>query len=155
MISLPEVKDIARRAHMGQRDKLDRDYYHAHLEPIAAALAPLGVEAEMAGWLHDILEDTEVTSTQLRAHGVPEPVIRAVESVSKRPDEAYEDLIGRAAADPLGRYVKLADNALNLESNPALAAVDPAKAERLREKYTRARAVLLASITDDDRPRRR
>ena len=49
-------------------------------------------------------------------------------------------VIERAAADPLGRLVKLADNALNLESNDALAQTDPETATRLREKYERARA---------------
>ncbi|MFC0532491.1 hypothetical protein [Phytohabitans kaempferiae] len=55
--------------------------------------------------------------------------------------ETYEDLIRRAAADPLGRLVKLADHTTN--SGPArLALLDDATAERLRQKYARAREML-------------
>ncbi|MCW2790044.1 MAG: hypothetical protein JWP56_2347 [Aeromicrobium sp.] len=39
----------------GQVDKHGRDYFSAHLEPIAASLAVFGRHAEMAGYLHDIL----------------------------------------------------------------------------------------------------
>lgn len=142
MIDVTAVRTMAHEAHSGQVDKLGRDYVTAHLEPIALSLAPHGPEAEMAGWLHDILEDTPVTSEQLLAAGVPPHVVQAVESVTKRTDESYDELIERAAADPLGRLVKLADNARNLESNAALAEVDPDAAQRLRAKYERARARL-------------
>ncbi len=144
-ITLDEVRALARQAHAGQADKLGRDYYSAHLEPIAAALAEYGQLAEMAGLLHDILEDTAVTSDELLERGVPAEVVRAVESVSKRSGETYDDLIDRAAADPLGRLVKLADNAHNLASNDDLARRDPEAATRLRSKYERARQVLLAA----------
>lgn len=102
----------------------------------------------MAGLLHDVIEDTSVTAAELRERGVPEEVIRAVIAVSwgDDPDETYDELIERAAADPLGRLVKLADNALNLESNPMLAKRDPDKAARLRNKYLRARERLLAAV---------
>ncbi len=142
-ISLDEVRAMVRTAHAGQVDKLGRDYAAAHLEPIAESLKTHGEDAEMAGLLHDVLEDTSVTSEELLRAGVPPHVVRAVESVSKRPDESYDDLIERAAADPLGRLVQLADNALNLESNDALAETDPETATRLREKYERARTRLL------------
>lgn len=65
--------------------------------------------------------------------------MRAVESVSTRPGESYSQLIGRAASDTLGRLVKLADNARNLESDYELARTDPETAARLREKYQWAR----------------
>lgn len=65
--------------------------------------------------------------------------------MSKRPGEPYSQLIERAAADPLGRLVKLADNARNLENNDELARTDPETAARLRERYERAREWLLGS----------
>lgn len=143
MISLPEVRELIRAAHAGQVDKQGRDYVSSHLEPIAALLSEHGDDAEMAGLLHDILEDTDVTSEDLSAAGVPSRVVRAVESVSKRPGETYDQLIERAATDPLGRLVKLADNSWNLESNAALAQTDPERAAQLRQKYETARERLL------------
>ena len=139
---MDEVSEFACIAHARQVDKLHRDYYAHHLLPVAAKLKQHGTEAEMAGLLHDILEDTAVTSVELKNLGIPRAVVRAVESVTKRPGEPYEALIERAAADPLGRLVKLADNELNLGSNAALAAVDPEKAARLKAKYEDARVVL-------------
>jgi len=145
LISVDEVREFVRTAHAEQVDKLGRDYFLAHLKPIAAELAPYGANAEMAGLLHDVLEDTTVTGADLLSLGVPAAVVRAVEAVSKRPGERYEMLIERAAADPLGRLVKLADNARNLESNDELARVDPEAAARLKIKYEAARIRLLES----------
>lgn len=148
MISLTAVRELVRQAHAGQVDKQGRDYITAHLEPIAGLLAQHGEDAEMAGLLHDVLEDTHVTSADLRGAGVPPHVVRAIESVSKRPGEAYDQLIERAASDPLGRLVKLADNRWNLDSNAALAEVDPVKANELRLKYEKARARLLRAVEE-------
>lgn len=143
MISLATVRELVRQAHAGQVDKQGRDYMTSHLEPIAALLAEHGEDAQMAGLLHDILEDTRITSEELLEVGVPAHVVRAVESVSKRPGEPYDELIERAASDPLGRLVKLADNSWNLDSNAALAESDPVMADQLRVKYEKARARLL------------
>lgn len=144
--SLDSVRVLVGRAHADQVDKLGRNYIASHLEPIAESLVEHGEDAVMAGLLHDILEDTAVTPDQLLAAGVPPRVVKAVESVSKRAGESYDDLIERARADPLGRLVKLADNAWNLASNAALAQTDPENAARLRRKYEHARLQLLKGI---------
>lgn len=69
-MELDDALQLARDAHAGQTDKQRRDYYEAHLEPIALALREHGPEAEMAGLLHDVLEDTETTADELRERGV-------------------------------------------------------------------------------------
>lgn len=77
-------------------------------------------------------------------------MVRAVEAVTHRPGETYEDCLRRAAADPLGRLVKMADNEHNSDEE-RLAALPEAQAERLRTKYARARHILRVS----GRPRHR
>ena len=152
---LEQARSIAREAHGAQRDKLERDYYDAHLRPIAEAAAVFGADAEGAGWLHDVLEDTAVTPEDLRKHGISDQVIEAVESVTKGPaDEHYEELISRACDHSLGRLVKLVDNAWNITCNPDLAQTDPEKARDLMtRKYLPARARLLAACDlDADSP---
>ena len=144
-VTLAEIRDFVLRAHAGQVDKQGRNYYLHHLIPISEKLRIHGEHAEMAGLLHDVLEDTAVTVEDLDALGVPADVVRAVVSVSKQPGEAYDDLIARAAADPLGRLVKLADNAWNFDGLHDLAKTDPATAERLKTKYERARGMLEAA----------
>lgn len=145
LCSVDQVRTFVRVAHAGQIDKLGRTYLQHHLEPVAAKLAERGDQAEMAGLLHDVLEDTWVTADDLRGMGIPDEVITAVEAVSRRAGESYDDLIARAAADTLGIWVKLADNEVNLESNAQLAHLDPATADRLRNKYEAARRTLLAA----------
>jgi (p)ppGpp synthase/HD superfamily hydrolase len=140
MITLQEASALARTAHAGQQD-LAGNPYHLHVFAVRDLLAPHGTDAQIAGVLHDILEDTETTSGDLRAAGVPEHVVEAVESVTKWPGEPYEELIARAAAHPIGRLVKLADNAHNSDET-RLALLREERAAALREKYARARAVL-------------
>ena len=149
-----QARQIAHEAHAQQVDKLGRDYVDAHLRPIAEAAATFGAEAEAAGWLHDVLEDTEVTADDLRERGIPEHVIDAVESVTKVPGQDYDELITRACQHPLGRLVKLVDSAWNIACNPPLAEVDPDKADDLMaEKYLPAREGLLAACElDADSP---
>lgn len=140
MITLDEASALAERAHAGQTDQSGQPYWR-HVFAVRDMLAEHGEDAQIAGVLHDILEDTPTTSGDLLAAGVPDHVVTAVESVTRRPGEPYESMITRAAADPLGRLVKLADNLHNSdESRLALLPAD--QAARLRTKYRRAREIL-------------
>lgn len=145
-MTVAAIVRLAGEAHTGQVDQQGRDYFDAHLRPIAEGALLFGEEAVRAAWLHDILEDTEVTAGDLATRGVNPNVIAAIESVTRREGEPYAELIQRSAADRLGRYVKLADNAWNIVCSPALAAVDQARAQRLLdEKYLPAREALLTA----------
>ena len=137
---------LARHAHGSQTDKAGRPYIE-HLIRVRDALAPHGDGAMIAGVLHDVLEDTAVTVRGLAREGVPDLAIEAVVAVTRRDGETYADLIARAAAHPLGRLVKLADNADNsLEWRLAL--LPPGRAASLRKRYARARQTLLAAAPE-------
>lgn len=138
-----DARALAAAAHRGQVDKAGRPYFE-HVAEVARRLVPHGAEAVMAGYLHDIVEDTDITLADLEAFGFPWSVINAVDAVTLRDYETYLDMVRRAAQDPLGRLVKLADNATNSDE-ARLALLDPATAERLRTKYARAREVLGAN----------
>ncbi|WP_150246058.1 HD domain-containing protein [Nocardiopsis quinghaiensis] len=139
-MTLEEASRLAGAVHAEQVDRAGRPYAE-HVFAVRDLLAGHGEHARMAGVLHDVLEDTPLTADDLRARGCPEEVVRAVESVTRRPGEPYEDLVRRAAADPLGRLVKLADNAHNSDEG-RLAALPGELAGRLRAKYARARRIL-------------
>lgn len=143
MIGLDEASALAARAHAGQIDKAGRPYVE-HVFAVRDLLAPHGPDAQIAGVLHDVIEDTGWTADDLRAAGVPEPVVTAVEAVSRRPGETYAEMVRRAAAHPLGRIVKLADNRHNSDET-RLALLPGDQAERLRTKYREAREVLEAA----------
>lgn len=137
--------------HTGQVDKAGQPYY---LHPFAVAdmLAEHGRNAILAGLLHDIVEVTHVTLDMLHAMGYPTEVIDAVDAVTRRknPDtgewaETYFEFIHRAALHPLGRKVKLADNAHNSDPDrPATLDQDTGAADRAK-RYRKARIILEAA----------
>ncbi|GAA0493741.1 hypothetical protein Ade02nite_21200 [Paractinoplanes deccanensis] len=147
----PTVADadaFAEVAHFGQVDKAGLPYIN-HPRTVAEILAAKGYgdNAVMAGLLHDVVEDTDVTLDDLRALGYPEEVVRAVDSVTRRKGESYMDLIRRAAADPIGRVVKLADVTTNGDPE-RLALLTAEEREWFTYKYAKARKVLLGEGGD-------
>jgi hypothetical protein len=157
--TVPDAHLLALRAHEGQVDARGRDLYLARLRPVAEALRPYGPEAEMAGVLRDVVGDTaghpdperRYDLARLRALGVPPAVVEAIDAVTRRPGEPYiSGQIRRAAAHPLGRLVKLAENKHDLASSEELARTDPEAARRVREgRYRPARRILLAAEAAD------
>lgn len=131
------ARRIAERAHGLQVDKAGRPYID-HPRRVAERLTRDGapVAAIVAGWLHDVLEDTTLTAKDLRASGIPEAAIAAVEAVTKRSGESVEDYASRIAITPLAPEVKYADLADN--TDPArVEQLDDATRERLAAKYDR------------------
>ena len=100
-------------------------------------------QAQAAAWLHDVVEDTSTSLADLRAAGFPEPVIAAVDALTRRPDEPGDNYYARVAADPLALRVKRADIADN-SSPERLGGLDEATQIRLRHKYAHALATLAA-----------
>lgn len=65
-------------------------------------------------FLHDILEDTDVTDYDLKQAGINKEVIDAVLCVTKYDADYYEDYIARVNSNELARKVKLCDTSANL-----------------------------------------
>lgn len=114
--------------------------YIIHPAAVAKLLEPYGPRAAAAGWLHDTIEDTDVTLDRLRHEGFPDSVITAVNAVTRRADETYFDFVHRASRDHLGRIVKLADNYHNASGLDRMS--DRIRAGRLSQRYRRARQIL-------------
>jgi hypothetical protein len=72
----------------------------------------------------------------LEAEGFSDRIITALDAVTKREGEDYEDFARRAAANPIGRNVKLAD----LADNGNLSRIaEPIEVDHRRiENYQRA-----------------
>lgn len=148
-MTIGQIRDLARRAHDRQVDKLGVPYFQ-HVEAVANALAPIDIRLEAAGWLHDILEDTPWTAQHLREVGVSTYTVSIVEAVTKRPGESYEDRTRIIAENPQAALVKIADNAHN--SHPERMAQLPEWVRaRLEEKYQRAREVLWPVVNPIER----
>lgn len=124
---------IAIKAHEGQQDKSGREYV-AH--PIRVAERCKDPRAKIVALLHDTIEDTFVTADYLRDKGFPEEIINGVLSVTKQEGETYEAFVCRAAENPLGKEVKIADLEDNMDIR-RLKEITDNDVARLR-KYLRA-----------------
>jgi (p)ppGpp synthase/HD superfamily hydrolase len=130
---LEEAIRIAAEAHRGQRDRAGAPYI---LHPLRMMLRMRTDAERIAAVLHDVVEDTAWTLDDLRARGFPAGVLAAVDALTRRPGEAYDAFVERAAAHPVARRVKLVD----LEDNLDLRRLDAVTADDLEriDRYLRA-----------------
>lgn len=135
---LEDAIALAVEKHRGMRDKAGDPYI---LHPLRMMLALQGEEERMAAVLHDVVEDTDVTLEDLRQAGYPASVVEAVDHLTRRAEESYEEFIRRAAAHPVARRVKLADLEDNMDLR-RLGTVTEKDLERLA-RYHRMRRWLL------------
>ncbi len=90
----------------------------------------------MAAVLHDVVEDTHCTLADLRKRGIPDEVVQAVDCLTKRTGESYDNFIQRVKTNAISRKVKLADLADNMDIT-RIAQLSVDDAPRLN-KYLRA-----------------
>ena len=138
MSTLERAIQIAALAHAGQLDKGGHPYI---LHPLRVMLRVCAGDARIAAVLHDVVEDSDVTLAQLRAEGFSDEVLDALDALTKRPGETRMQAAVRAAAVPLAREVKLADNAENMDLS-RLPHPTPKDLARL-EEYRAVRELLL------------
>lgn len=139
------ARDVAVRAHEGQTDKVGRPYIE-HPAAVAARLST--VDEQVVGWLHDVVEDTDITLAELREMGFTTEQVLAVDAMTKRRGEPLSDSMARVMADPLAPRVKRADVSHN--ADPARLALVPEEATRarLQAKYERTAELLGATLDD-------
>ncbi len=107
MSTLERAVAIAATAHEGQRDKANAPYI---LHPLRVMLRLASDAERITAVLHDVVEDCEGwTFERLRGEGFANDIIEALQSVTKREGESYEDFVARACKSPIGRRVKLSD----------------------------------------------
>jgi hypothetical protein len=70
-------------------------------------------EQRIVAVLHDVLEDTPFTLSDLAREGFPLKILAALLALSRREGESYQAFVIRLGVDPLAREVKLADLADN------------------------------------------
>lgn len=136
MPTLEDAIALAVQAHHGQRDKAGQPYI---LHPLRLMLKLETEEERTVAVLHDVVEDTPWTLERLRALGYPEPVLRALEGLTRREDETYEAFIERLRPDALACRVKLADLEDNMDVRrlTAVTAKDTERLARYRAAWAR------------------
>ena len=124
---------IAKKAHKGQYDKAGVDYIE---HPLFVASLVDTQEEKAVALLHDVLEDSPYTAEKLILAGLPETVVSAVQILTKKKGQAYQQYLELVKSSPIARRVKLADLKHNSDLS-RLATVTEKDLERL-EKYKKA-----------------
>lgn len=140
MSTIGKAIAIAAAAHADQVDRGGEPYI---LHPLRVMAAVEGEHAKMAAVLHDVIEDTDVTVKDLKAFGIPDPVIKAVIYLTKLEGMSTMDAAMAAALDPIATVVKIAD----LKDNMDLSRISAPTSEDLArtERYARALRYLEAA----------
>jgi (p)ppGpp synthase/HD superfamily hydrolase len=138
MSTLTKAIVLAAKNHEGQKDKAGNPYI---FHPIRLMLKGITEDEQIVAVLHDTIEDTELTLDDLRNEGFSSEIVEAVDSLSRRKNETYEEFIYRIKKNPLARRVKVYD----LQDNMNLSRIKkPTVKDRDRlKKYSKALDVLL------------
>lgn len=137
-MSLDAAIAMAVHAHAGQYDKGGQQYI---LHPLRVMLSMHTEQHRIVAVLHDVVED----SADIRLPEIEQAfggrIAAAVDALTKRKGESYDDYLSRVKADEIARLVKLADLKDNSDLGRLMRHPDETDRKRL-DKYLRARAIL-------------
>jgi (p)ppGpp synthase/HD superfamily hydrolase len=103
---LDDAIALAAEVHRGVLDKSGQPYI---LHPLRVMFRCETEAERIVAVLHDVVEDTGRTFDDLRSLGYTDDVLAALDCVTKREGEAYEQFVDRAAGNPVAAKVKIAD----------------------------------------------
>lgn len=125
--------EIAKKAHAGQVDKAGVDYIQ-HPQTVASFVKT--PEEKAAAYLHDTLEDTDVTAEHLVNAKIPLNVVEAVQLLTHDKSQDYFEYLEKVKQNPISKAVKLAD--LKHNSDVSRLETVTLKDEKRLEKYKSA-----------------
>lgn len=124
-------------AHKDQTDKSGMPYV---FHPFHLAESMTDEYTTTVALLHDVVEDTDYTLSDLKDMGFPEKVTDALALLTHDKSVPYMEYVEKIKQNPVARAVKLADLAHNSDLS-RLDTVDE-KALRRVEKYKKAMEIL-------------
>jgi len=125
--------ETATEAHKGQFRNDGKTPYITHPEAVASKFSdPVLIAIAL---LHDVLEDSDMTLSDLEKQGFPMDVIFSVGALTKVSGESYLDYILSIRDDPRAKAVKIEDLKHNLST------LEP-KNKTMRDKYQLALYIL-------------
>ena len=118
MITIEDALRIAIDAHEGQKDL---DGKPVILHPIAVGLAGKNREEMIAGFLHDVVEDTDLTFEDLLQMGVDQEIVDALRLLCHDKGTDYYDYVQRIidSGNTIAFSVKRNDLTHNLQRGRA------------------------------------
>ena len=125
--------EIAKKDHLGQVDKAGEDYIK-HPEKVASFVKT--DEEKAVAYLHDVIEDTELTLEDLNKYDFSKEVLEAVDIITKKRGEDYQSYLNSVKKNKLARAVKLADLRHNSDLTRLIKVTE--KDIKRKEKYQKA-----------------
>lgn len=118
MITIEQALRIAIDAHEGQKDL---DGKPVILHPLTVGLAGNNREEMIAGFLHDVVEDTDMTFDDLLQRGVDETIVETLRLLTRSDDTTYEEYVQCIAisGNDIAIHVKYNDLCHNLKRGRA------------------------------------
>lgn len=139
---------IAAAAHEQQYSRSGHPYI---LHPLRMMMQGNTVEEQIVAVLHDVVEHSDWTIEQLEQNGFPSNIVTAVEHLTRRSGEPYEQFIERILTDPLATRVKrydLEDN-MSITRLESLSESDWERMQRYHAAYQRVLQALEAQRREE------
>jgi len=136
------AEELATKAHEGQVRKFTKEPYINHPKRVAKYVLEYikgksmffhPTVYETVAWLHDAVEDSDLTIEDLYEMDFPVQVILGVQAVTRNPNENYFEFIKRCMHDKVGIFVKIADLTDNMSD---------LKEGKKKDKYRLAKYIL-------------
>ena len=109
--SVESAFELALKAHKGQVDKAGKAYI---MHPVRVASNFKEDNLIIVSLLHDVVEDTDIQLVQIESLFGKE-IALAVDGLTRREDESYDDFISRCSGNELSRCVKIEDLKDNMD----------------------------------------
>ena len=122
---LKKAEEVARQAHSGQFRRDGITPYIKHVEAVAGRVS--SDDERIVAWLHDVVEDTNVTAKDLVEMGFDKPIVDAVVLLTKTEGYDLQTYLAAIKANSLAKAVKIADMRSNLADTPT---------KKQRERYS-------------------
>ncbi len=141
MSTLAKAIEVAARAHA---ERIGEDGEPEILHPLRLMLRLHADDERQVAMLHDVIEDCGLSAEDLQAAGFSTEVVAAVEVLTGRAGETYDQYISRVVKLPLAVRVKRAD----VEEHASFVRHLPVSDEQLERlgNYQRARVALAAAM---------
>ncbi|MBF6649046.1 GTP pyrophosphokinase [Methylobacter sp. BlB1] len=112
MSNLDTAISISSRAHAGQIDKAGQPYI---LHPLRVMFKFQSEHERIVAVLHDVIEDSEISLDDLKKLGFSTTIIEAIDCLTKRGGETYEEFISRVSLNDLAKKIKIEDIKDNMD----------------------------------------
>lgn len=138
----------ATKAHAGQKDRGGKPYILHPLAVMSSLKLELGDDDEellVIALGHDLLEDTDITTDELKAMGMSDRVVDGIAALTKVPGQSYEDYVQRVLSSEDAMKVKLHDLFHNIDTR-RLKKVTDKDMERVKKYREFASQILIKQM---------